>query len=105
MNAYLDILQSELDRVGARIRELGKQSEAHAETRAHLAQKISQLEAELASSAADPQIIQETVSHLRVEDEQTAEAERLVDYHLKERKKQLNQLAECLAMQQDSSIV
>ena len=105
MSGYLDILRSELDRVGARIRELEAQSEAHAETRAHLAQKISQLEGELASGATDPQIIQETVSHLRIEDEQTAEAERLVDHHLKERKKQLSQLAEYLEMQQDSSIV
>jgi len=104
MNTDLDILQSELDRVGVRIRDLEEQSEAHAKTRTHLAQNISQLEGELEGGSADPQVSQKMLSHLRIEDEQTAEAERLTQHHLKERKKQFDEFAEVLGMQQESSI-
>lgn len=105
MSAHLDLLRSELDRVGARVRELTTHRDSLAETRAHLKTKIGQLEDGLGGEAADPQMVQKTLSHLRIEDEQTAEHERLVAHQLSERNKRLDDLAEDIGMLQDSSIV
>jgi len=104
MNSYRDVVQSEINRVAARIRELEDQSEAHSETRAQIAKKIARVEGASSSGDTNPQNCHKILSHLRIEDEQTVEAERLVKHHLKERKKQLDILVEEIEALQDSSL-
>lgn len=105
MTDALAFLRSELDRVGARVAELEAQQESLAKTRAQVHLKISEAEAHSDTDPANAEAIKNTLSHLGLEDEQTAEHQRLVEHQLTQQRKRLDALTEDLEMLQDSSIV
>jgi septal ring factor EnvC (AmiA/AmiB activator) len=98
-------LAAEMDRVGALVAALKVQRAALRQTRSYIERRIAEIETRASSDATARRLFTTSLARLFIEDEQTAEHVRLIDDHLAEREKQLDDLADDLAMIQDRLIV